>query len=580
MRKMYIFANRYTKIITNHHMKKIFTLIAVAALALSASADRRAQLRQGMLRSGIPTVESLDRPAKAEPEHNWTPMGDGVMVDDITPAYFDWKDVVIKEITVAVEKDAANEGWYRIVNPWKNYDQMDLVTAAGGTLEQTDDITIVIDATNPDYARVMETNIGVDDGYGPSNIVGYTELVGVNTGIGVVTQAAADARAGKLADGVISFPVKYSLMLHQGDDYYNCDSDGRFSLSLPGTEAPIDYSLQIAMGSKFCPGDEGKYHFTFKGDSRIPGVKYIGASEYPETQAAIDACVEKLRTEGTVVPVDTEASISIADATGPEYFMFYCAVDADGNLAEELPYYVAVWVPDTDTEGWTTLGMATMTEGFLSCTLPDNFAVETYQVEVQRNIADPGLFRIVNPYNPWSHASQFMVQHDHNHYIYFNAADHGNVYIMESGLGLSMANLGETGIGSSYYDMVRQYGLDFLNMFEIYSGGTITDNVLTFDGTVDIRLYFGGLGKWVYTDRFPNPDYVEGVSDYWDEYVGGNFKLDMTGLDLSGIADIAADDADAPAVYYNMQGMRVSHPEAGGCYIVRRGGKASKVMIR
>lgn len=211
-------------------MKKIFTLIAVASLALSASADRRAQRRQGMLRSGIPTVESLDRPAKAEPEHSWTAMGDGVMVDDITPAYFGWNGVVIKEITVTVEKDAANEGWYRIVNPWKNYDQMELVTGAGGTLEQTDDVTIVIDASNPDRVRVVETNIGMDDGYGPSNIVGYTELVGLNFGIGPVSQEDADARAGKFVDNVISFPVKYSLMFHQGEDYWNANSDGRFSL--------------------------------------------------------------------------------------------------------------------------------------------------------------------------------------------------------------------------------------------------------------------------------------------------------------------------------------------------------------
>ncbi len=47
----------------------------------------------------------------------------------------------------------------------------------------------------------------------------------------------------------------------------------------------------------------------------------------------------------------------------------------------------------------------------------------------------------------------------------------------------------------------------------------------------------------------------------------------------SGIDDVAADitDADAPAEYYNLQGARVSHPERGQLYILRRGSTAVKV---
>lgn len=36
--------------------------------------------------------------------------------------------------------------------------------------------------------------------------------------------------------------------------------------------------------------------------------------------------------------------------------------------------------------------------------------------------------------------------------------------------------------------------------------------------------------------------------------------------------------ADAPAVYYNMQGIRVDNPEAGQIYIMRKGDKVSKVI--
>ncbi len=50
--------------------------------------------------------------------------------------------------------------------------------------------------------------------------------------------------------------------------------------------------------------------------------------------------------------------------------------------------------------------------------------------------------------------------------------------------------------------------------------------------------------------------------------------------DVSGIYDIAVDEADnAPAVYYNLQGVQVANPE-NGVYIVRRGNKGTKELIR
>lgn len=47
----------------------------------------------------------------------------------------------------------------------------------------------------------------------------------------------------------------------------------------------------------------------------------------------------------------------------------------------------------------------------------------------------------------------------------------------------------------------------------------------------------------------------------------------------SGIGGIVSDDTEAPAVYYNLQGIEVSCPESG-IYIVRRGNKVTKEIIR
>ena len=48
----------------------------------------------------------------------------------------------------------------------------------------------------------------------------------------------------------------------------------------------------------------------------------------------------------------------------------------------------------------------------------------------------------------------------------------------------------------------------------------------------------------------------------------------------TGISDIAAEGAQAPAEFYNLQGVRVANPAAGNVYIVRRGNKVTKVLVK
>lgn len=56
-------------------------------------------------------------------------------------------------------------------------------------------------------------------------------------------------------------------------------------------------------------------------------------------------------------------------------------------------------------------------------------------------------------------------------------------------------------------------------------------------------------------------------------------SFEAYGEELSGIFDAAVEEADAPAVYYNLQGVQVNNPE-NGIYIVRRGNKVTKEVIR
>lgn len=49
---------------------------------------------------------------------------------------------------------------------------------------------------------------------------------------------------------------------------------------------------------------------------------------------------------------------------------------------------------------------------------------------------------------------------------------------------------------------------------------------------------------------------------------------------ITAIETIEAEEAEAEAVYYNLQGVQVVNPEAGNIYIVRRGAKATKELYR
>lgn len=59
----------------------------------------------------------------------------------------------------------------------------------------------------------------------------------------------------------------------------------------------------------------------------------------------------------------------------------------------------------------------------------------------------------------------------------------------------------------------------------------------------------------------------------------GNKEFADLGLYVASITDLVKDDNEAPAEIYNLQGVRVVNPEPG-IYIVRRGNKTSKILVK
>ena len=72
--------------------------------------------------------------------------------------------------------------------------------------------------------------------------------------------------------------------------------------------------------------------------------------------------------------------------------------------------------------------------------------------------------------------------------------------------------------------------------------------------------------------------FVEKAGTYTLKFNLNDWTLNVTPNGSTGGIEIVT-DANAPAEYYNLQGVRVYDP-AGGLYLVRKGGKVSKVMIK
>lgn len=76
------------------------------------------------------------------------------------------------------------------------------------------------------------------------------------------------------------------------------------------------------------------------------------------------------------------------------------------------------------------------------------------------------------------------------------------------------------------------------------------------------------------TEYDSNPDSDAGIP------IGVTFNGKTDTPDSAGISDVTVDDDNAPVEYFNLQGMRLSQPEAGQIVIRRQGSKVTKILVK
>lgn len=106
------------------------------------------------------------------------------------------------------------------------------------------------------------------------------------------------------------------------------------------------------------------------------------------------------------------------------------------------------------------------------------------------------------------------------------------------------------------------------------------------DQLLDIHLYYasipGDASQVIFKDSaegsLTEPCVVENPKHLWVYSPSASMEFDEDSV--TGVDEIAADSAAAPARYFNLQGIEVANPVAGKVYIVVKGSKTTKEIVK
>lgn len=469
----------------------------------------------------------LNAPEKAPsiPKGEWTNIGTGKWFDDL----FSYYQVVAPGDMweVVVEESAATPGWYRLLpygpgSPVADY--------------MGDDDTenyVYVNATNPDKVYIPDFDV-----FGKYKVSQHVDE----------NSWWDETEYGKLENGVISFPA--DCFCHRvpeaGGPWVRINNSGKTRLALPGSN-PEDYTFRVE--SPFCVDEEGNVRLRFTIGEDIATVKYVLLEgEYFAEGNNVNLIVTQGKDlKGTVLR-----------ATPRKRVMFSLLAVALGHGGEVVATSDCHFFgPDSaDADTWVPAGDASFTESIF-VPLYSNLTAETLIVPYEESVENPGRIRLVDPYSV--HGFNPVVDHGHSHYIYIDAMANNAVYVEASPVGVDFGG-GESAVWS-WAGRYVEYGM----ASEAYNEGlfgTRSGNVITMP---DNSLLVGEKG-----------------------YAGGTFSTTGRGFRISlrpnssGIGAVDAEaEADAPALYYRLDGTALTgEPSAAGIYIRRAAGRTEKIVIR
>lgn len=505
----------------------------------------------------------------ATAEETWKSIGVGQYRDNIVHT---WMSGIngFPQMDVEIQESEATPGRYRIMDPYKNYPY----NLGGGAPE--DGGYIIVDASDPVHCFIEMSPTKLLLGYDQNKNKVQMALWSIaddyyNNMEGNWEKADEEGVCGTLKNGCVTFPphtVLTTIVYADKEIDWNMqwkrsNGEGMFRMRLPN--AP---HIDVDVTFEGFGGDDLAYAIDMEKD-----VEYALVAM---TKGEFDASTFTSIADGTLKSQKVTSSTSVSmpyeeDGVFTLYVLPYYKGEAlDGvYLQKEMNYSESEWRKCGEvlyTEA--ILSSNEMTESGYTSIDPD-----TYWVEIEENVAQPGLFRLVNPYGPpYVYADATNYDASHNYYMEIDATDPDAVVLRRMDpIGLSFS-WGRMAIWSRA-DKFLQQGMtkEELKQWEIFNDtkllGKHADNKITFPKE---SLY------WIILDQPTTPTYwANSNGTFCIQHEEGQVKGG------SALSIIGSDNANAPEQWFTIDGRRLDRkPTANGIYVCRKGCESSKVVIR
>lgn len=521
-------------------MKKIYLILAAAAIGLSGGFQATAGRLP--LEPTNPDTPSLNKSGKALPSRvsakapsgaTWEEAGTGMwkegLFDKILPT------VVGSTWEVAFEQAKEYPGYYRVL-PYAEG------TPMAEALQQADNENYVyINATNPEKVYI--------ENFFAFGYIMFSNLVAEN-------QWTSYSAYGTLKDGTITFGGNsFAYTTYDLGEYAFCNNSGYFQIALPGYELK-DYMLEVDIPA--C-AENNEMEISITAGEDIKTVKLMTSFGYFRTSDSNNKIVAERGATFDLAKGYTTLDLE-ADAPFGVYTTIVVGLNEDGNLAAARCAYSHVM--EHNDADWQAAGTAQLPDAILP-TVYEDAVQQLLNCDVEESVSQPGRYRLVNPYagHTWAQSyNDFLINHEHNHYIYINACNPTQVYIEAAPLGIN------TDGEAMLYSLAGLYAESDQAAYAQQQGyfGKLTES----DGEKIISMPDGSL-------MFAESKYEHGAY----HNVGLNFLAVITPRQ-GGVESVSTDNADSPAEYFNLQGIRVANPRAGELVIERRGSKVTKTIIK
>lgn len=260
-------------------------------------------------------------------------------------------------------------------------------------------------------------------------------------------------------------------------------------------------------------------------------------------------------------------------------FMLWIGSESDGYYAANYYGQFRIEFPGAGeevdpNEGWTSLGNATFIDPWVMPGFGENQYDYPWEVELQQNIEDANIYRLVDPYRaegcPFADYNSSTAKHG---YIQFNVSDPDHVYFY-----IVDAGFGNTGAG-----ITKLYCYNALGLYVGYYGYEPEDIVEILGDDIPYTTFSDGVITLGYNEELGEYDAAFGIQgNVYAGYIwtSGDMTGSITFPEMNGSAVRSIESSNAPIEYFNVNGQRVSNPAAGQLVIRRQGEKVSKIIAK